>query len=147
MTAAFLEQVRHQEAHLVVSEGILSGPQQLIPSLLRSRLGKRRGNKLVPAVWQQASYSTDAAGKHMQEFESAGHLPAAQVARGGIAPDVAGKGRSSRDDVVGQATYHFGSDSAFLRRKLRSVLGVQLLASLGARSRRYSCQLTQRRTK
>ena len=120
------QQVRQQEAHLVVREGILARPDGLVPARVRGRLLTRLWHELVPGVGVQTAGRADAAREHVQEEQRARHLPPAQVTAGGAAPQVAREGAAGGVDLVRELSDDVSRDAALLGGELARVAGIGL---------------------
>src|SRR5262249_13538129 len=107
MSAAIFEKVRKQETHLVMRERVLARPQRFIPDFLRLGLRERSRDELIPHVWRDSAFGADASRESVQEVESSGYLPTAQVAGSCAAPDVRSESRTGSGDLVGDLNYLF----------------------------------------
>ena len=74
LAAAFVEEVREQDRHLVIAQRELLRPAQLVPAReWRCTLGLVR-SELVPAVAGCAALGADRAGEHVEEERGSGRL-------------------------------------------------------------------------
>ena len=129
LAAAFVQEVRQQNRHLVVRERKFLWPAQLVPALeRRCSLGLVR-SEFVPAVTGCAALGADRAGEHIEEEKTARDLPAALVACAGSAPVVAGElGRVFADDLSDLADLR-SRDASDVLGALGGVLAVVILES------------------
>src|ERR1700694_4916055 len=107
MPASVLEQMRKQEAHLVMRERVLARPQRFVPDLLRRGLRERGGDELVPHVGRHAAFGAYASGESVQKVESACYLPSAEIARSRATPDVRSESRTCASDLARNLDYLF----------------------------------------
>ena len=127
LAATFLEEVRKQDRHLVVAEGELLGPFQVVPAVQLGRTDRSLGRELVPAVAARTANGRDRAGHHGDEEQAACDLPAAHVAGASGTPVVRRElGRVVTDDRRNLADLVRG-DAGDLFGRLGRVLGVVLL--------------------
>ena len=123
-TASLVEEVGEQDRHLVVGEGVLDRPVELVPLLDRlAALGGSRG-ELVPAVSAGAAGGADRAGQHVDEEQTPGHLPPTEVAGSGRAPVVRGELRRMTSDDLGDLAEGVTGDPADVLGPFGGVLGV-----------------------
>ena len=72
-------------------ERIFDWVMQFVPRFGSGRAFERLGNKFVPVRHGCAAVVADTASQHIEEEEAARHLPSAEVANAGAAPDMRGK--------------------------------------------------------
>ena len=82
--------------------------------------------KFIPGVRQGSSGSADASGQHIQELETACHLPASEVTAAGTAPVHAGKTTSSPTNLACDFDDRLCRNSAFFFGEFRSEFLVML---------------------
>src|SRR5438105_3900227 len=96
--ASLLEKMGQEKTHLEERERKLSRIGYLVPLVRRRRHKRRRGNDLVERRRRRPARRRDRADEHRQQFERARHLPSAEIARRGVAPDM-------RGESMARATY------------------------------------------
>ena len=99
--AAFLQEVRQQEAHLEERERKLLREEQLVPVVGRRRWIRMLRNELVRGVQIHAAGFADRAHEHDEQIQAARDLPAPEVSRRGGAPAVRGERRAGGRDRFG----------------------------------------------
>ena len=127
LAAALLQEVRQEERHLEERQRVLARHQQLAPHAPRRGHHGRRGHGLVEGAGRGAAGRRHRAHEHDEELQRAGHLPAAQVARRGIAPDVRGERRARPGDLARDLDDGGGGDAALALGELRRIGRVELL--------------------
>ena len=100
LAAAFLQEMREQEAHLEERQRILARHEQLAPHLAGRRHHRRRRDRLVPGAGRRPTGRADRAHQHHDQLERARDLPASEVAGGGVAPDVGRERRAGATDLA-----------------------------------------------
>ena len=121
---ARLQEVREQEAHLVVGERVLDRPCQVVPSGLGRGVAGRDRDELVPAVGAGAAHGADRAGEHVEEEQAPRRLPPSEVAGAGGAPVVRGEAAEVGADDGGDLADGAGVDPADVGGVLGGVFGV-----------------------
>ncbi len=76
----------------------------------------------VRCVGRRAAGRADGTDQHNEKLQRARHLPAAQISRSGIAPDVGRKGRTGFADFTRDLDDHFRIDAGFLGGEFGRVL-------------------------
>src|SRR2546426_8818720 len=127
LAAALTEKMREQERHLEERQRILPRHQRLAPPLAGRRHQGRRGDRLVPRARRRPPRRGHGAHQHHEQLERARHLPAAEIARRGVAPDVGGQRSARGPDRARDLDDRGRRHPALLRRELRRVRRVQLL--------------------
>ena len=136
MAAAVLEQMRKQEAHLVMRKRVLARPQRFVPDLLRRGFRERGGDELVPHVGRDSAFGADASGERIQKVEGARYLPAPEIARSRAAPDVRGESRTRASDLACDLDDLFSFNAALVRGVLGRELRIDFFESVDERFER-----------
>ena len=126
LATAFFDEMRQQETHFEKRQRIFRRDQQLIPNFCRRRHQRRHWNELIGGVWRGPAGRADGADEDDEKLQRARHLPAAQVSRRRVAPNVGRKSRTGLGDFMSHFDNHFSIDAGFFGGELRGVLGVEL---------------------
>ena len=121
LAPAFLEEVRQEKAHLEERQRVLARHEELAPHLGGRRHHGWGGHGLVPGARGGAARRGDGAHEDDHQLESARDLPAEEVARRGIAPDVAREGASAPADLARHLLDAGGGHPGLRLRELRRV--------------------------
>ena len=128
LAAAFFEKVRQQETHFEKRQRIFRRDQQLVPNFCRRRHQRRRRNEFIRGVGRGAAGRADGADQDDEKLQRARHLPAAQVSRRRVAPDMRRKSRAGLGDFMRHFDNHFRIDAGFFGGEFRRVLSVESLS-------------------
>ena len=123
--AALGEEVRQQERHLVLGQRVLRRPGQLLPYAGMRRGVDRPRHELVPRVRERPALRRHRAEQRGDEEQRAGHLPAAEVARGRRPPRVAGEPVARAGHHRGDLREHACVQPGFGRGELEGEVRVQ----------------------
>ena len=119
-----MQEVREQDAHLVVRERVGARPVQLVPLRVGGRLAPRGRDELVPRVGGHAAAGADAPGEYVQQHQRPGDQPAVEVAGGRRAPDVRRERRPGACRLACHLHDRRGRNAALALGELRRVLRV-----------------------
>ena len=125
LPAPLLQQVREQEAHLEEGQRVLARVEELAPHLGRRRHERRRGDRLVVERRRRPARRRHRADEDAEELESPRHLPAPEVAGGGVAPDVGREGGAGPADLARDLDDGSGGDARLPLGELRRVRGIE----------------------
>ena len=115
-----------QVTQFIMGERIFLGEMKFVPEFLCGRFAAEGRMKFIPGVRQGSSGGADASGQHIQELETACHLPTSEVTTAGTTPVHAGKTASGPTDPACDFDDRLCRNSTFFFGEFRSEFLVML---------------------